>query len=162
MIVREYPKHFVMITQHDHAGLSGVLASHIQGIWFRPDCYDRDTLLAISEHDRGWIRLDERPLWDDLSASPYSFINYPLLPKLPAYKSGLDEVEHMSKYAGLLCSMHYSSFHHIQTSTERDWVQFYETELKRQQRIKKDLNDLDENTLSNHFKVLKLCDARLS
>jgi hypothetical protein len=65
MIVRETEREFVMITQHDHAHLSGVLASHFTKEFFREDSYYQELILAIYEHDRSWIRLDDTPIWND-------------------------------------------------------------------------------------------------
>ncbi len=133
MIVNEQPDSFVMITQHDHAQVSGQLAAH----W----CKDRygsewwsDTVYAIYHHDNSWIKMDAVPLWYDKKQQPYNFMDFPLVPKLVFYKLGLDEIEMENAYAALLCSMHYCSF--FQQTTRDEVKEFLVGEHERQQRIK--------------------------
>ena len=118
----------------------------------------KEVLLAIHEHDRGWIDLDSSPVWNDKSEKPYSFIDYPLALKISFYKKGLEEVENMSKYAGLLCSLHYTSF--IQDPSEPSVREFWQEEKKRQEQLKKDLQLVgkSEETLMYHLDLLKFCD----
>src|SRR5690606_13416907 len=122
-------------TQHDHAYLSGVISR-----WFPESMFGHDRIqevvLAIEQHDRGWIRLDETPIWNDRHGVPFSFMDYPLPPKLLSYRQGIDEVEEMNMYAGLLCSLHYSSFNHIKNSSLKYCVEFREYETDRQSRMK--------------------------
>lgn len=117
-------------------------------------------LLAIQEHDRGWIELDTSPVWNDKTEKPYSFIDYPTVLKISFYKKGLDEVEKMSKYAGLLCSLHYSSF--LQDASEPAVREFWDEEKQRQDQISKELglvgNEDKKETLMYHLDLLKFCD----
>ena len=159
MIVREQPEGFVLIRQHDHAKLSGQIAEHLLPEWM-PTGSDREAaVLAITQHDRGWRYLDENPLWDSESSSPFSFINYPLEPKLSSYRAGLDEAEAMDPYAGLLCSMHYASFQQIRYAEEPEAARFYKEEIHRQERIQSQLSGLDASRVERHFNLLKLCDS---
>ncbi|MBB3126040.1 hypothetical protein FHS19_000694 [Paenibacillus rhizosphaerae] len=159
MILRERQDSFVLIRQHDHAKLSGQIAEHLLPNWM-PTGSDREAaVLAITQHDRGWIYLDQNPLWDSESSSPFSFINYPLEPKLSSYRAGLDEAEAMNPYAGLLCSMHYASFHQIRYAEEPKAARFYKEELLRQERIQSQLIGLDDSRVERHFNLLKLCDS---
>ncbi|WP_028595999.1 DUF3891 family protein [Paenibacillus assamensis] len=158
MIVRESDQHFIMTTQHEHARFSGEIAAHLRSNLFENSNDIEAVVLAIQEHDRGWIRLDDTPIWNDRAAAPFSFLDYPLLPKLVLYKVGLDEVEAMNDYAALLCSLHYSSFVHIQKSERLDCIHFIAHEKERQQQIRARLGELDEHMIASHFKLLQLCD----
>lgn len=157
MIVRETKEYYVMTTQHDHAKVSGEISR-----WFLENLFIgsniKEVVLAIEQHDRGWIRLDYTPIWNDRNGLPFSFMDYPLLPKLLSYKLGLDEVESMNKYAGLLCSLHYTSFNHIKRSTLQDCLEFLQYENERQKKIKMLLGISDESLILRHFKLLQLCD----
>lgn len=157
MIVRETREYYVMTTQHDHAKVSGEISR-----WFLEKLFSgsniHEVILAIEQHDRGWIRLDYTPIWNDHKEVPFSFMDYPLLPKLLSYKSGLDEVESMNTYAGLLCSLHYTSFNHIKRSTLQDCLNFLQYEKERQEKIKMRLGVSDESIILRHFKLLQLCD----
>ncbi|WP_199616447.1 DUF3891 family protein [Paenibacillus alkalitolerans] len=156
MIVRETERAFIMITQHDHANLSGQLASMFRTTLLADDKFKDDVLLAIYEHDRGHIRLDDTPIWNDRINAPFSFMDYPLLPKLTHYKLGLDEVEAQSPYAGLLCSLHFSSF--FLDSGQADCIEFVQTETERQEKIAEALKLDDRKLIDQHFRLLQLCD----
>lgn len=157
MIVRETAHAFIMTTQHEHAHLSAQIAEQLPERLFG-NHFRNDVLLAIREHDRSWIRLDDTPIWNDRTHAPYSMIDYPLLPKLMLYRVGIDETEQMNAYAGMLCSMHFSSFHAIKTSNADDCVQFMHDERNRQAMIKQRLKLSDEELIQQHLMLLQLCD----
>ncbi|MBE1443398.1 DUF3891 family protein [Paenibacillus sp. OAS669] len=157
MIIRETDREFVMITQHDHACLSGHLAAQLcDDLFLEAGCIP-DVLLAIQEHDRGWIRLDHTPIWNDRDQVPFSFNDYPMLPKLVLYTLGIDEVEQRNEYAALLCSLHYASFQHIRSSSHPDCIAFCSREADRQERLHRKLK-LSQEVVSRHFQLLQLCD----
>jgi hypothetical protein len=158
MIVRETEHEITMISQHDHAHLSGDVASNFKN-FFTNDPYFEDVLFAVYQHDLSWIRLDETPIWNDRKSVPFSFTDYPLLSKLSHYKYGLDEIERMNKYAGLLCSLHYSSFGIFQNSSVEDCIDFARSEANRQQRIKNELNLTNLEDVFKQFRLLQLCDV---
>lgn len=159
MIIRETEEAFVMTTQDEHAHCSGEVARGFREEWFLGEQYKEECLLAIREHDRSWIRLDDTPIWNDHAGVPFTFIDYPVLPKLVMYELGLDEIEKMSSYAALLCSMHFASFFKsVQGAGHEAEVDFYQRELARQARLKTMLNDLDEAMITRHFQLLQLCD----
>lgn len=157
MIIRETEREFVMITQHDHARLAGEIASHLEKELFLNDEFLSSALLAIDQHDRGWIALDASPIWNTESRAPYSFMDYPLTPKIDKYQRGIDEVENMNEYAALLCSLHYASFMHIRDSLDEACARFYQHELERQRRITDKLS-VPQEVIQRHFMLLQLCD----
>ncbi len=117
---------------------------------------------AVFEHDRGWIDLDDTPFWNDRSGAPYSFIDFPLVPKIAFYRKGIDEVERMNRYAALLCSLHYASF--FERETHPAGVNYLREERERQRRLKRELridSQEAEDALQFHFELLQFCD-RLS
>ncbi|WP_456274671.1 DUF3891 family protein [Bacillus sp. AK031] len=156
MIIRETTDSFIMIKQHDHAYLSGVITKHFKHTFLQSDRLFEDVVLASYEHDRSWIGLDDTPIWDDHASLPYSFSDYPLLPKLAFYRIGLDEIERMNPYSCLLCSMHFCSF--FSHSKDKDCLLFLEKEKTRQNNIKKTLPGLDEALLLQHFYLLQFSD----
>lgn len=144
MIVRERPNHFVLIEQHDHARLSGWLAvcwgnteiprlaEPVQGL-----------TIAAGMHDLGWLEIDRNPGWNDEAGRPYSFRDEPLGRKLSAYRKGLDAVERLDPYAGLLCSLHYSSFFPENGDPQPLGISrpFVEAEQARQERLRETLRE---------------------
>jgi hypothetical protein len=158
MIVREHDMGLVMIEQHEHGKLAGDFAKRL-----RPDAagmddpYAADFLLAVAEHDRGWMALDRKPLWNEETGKPYTFVDYPLSPKLEAYMQGLDEIEAMSPYAALICSLHFTSF--TQQEHEVLWQHFLRKEQKRRGRLQGELGLRPDDPLVNrHLRLLQLCD----
>ncbi|WP_138493524.1 DUF3891 family protein [Paenibacillus pinistramenti] len=158
MIVREHDMGLVMIEQHEHGKLAGDFAKQLSSAVLAPDePYASDLITAIYEHDRGWIYLDKKPLWNEETGKPYTFVDYPLEPKLAAYQQGLDEVEDMSPYASLICSMHFASF--TQQAHETAWKRFLRHEENRQDRLRRELGlEAEHPALLRHFRLLQLCD----
>ncbi len=152
MIVREERDHYVLIEQHEHALASGQFARH----WARELTPLKPTLYAIANHDLGWQELDREVLWNEETGKPYSFVDYPIEPKLQGYRRGLDAVQEKSPYAALLCSMHYSSF--VQNSTGQAEVRFREEESRRQEKIREGLSRKELENVEYNFRLLQLCD----
>jgi hypothetical protein len=124
-----------MITQHDHANISGQIAQNWKGDYFKDVERKEEVLLGIREHDRGWIEPDSAPLWNSIQLKPYDFVEYPLESKVVFYKKGIDEVETISIYAGLLCSAHYASF--LQYEENPIATKFMDEETTRRLRLLK-------------------------
>ncbi|MBB6672799.1 DUF3891 family protein [Cohnella nanjingensis] len=158
MIVRENERFFVLTPQDDHARLSGEIAKRMHANLYGNSPYVQEALLAIAEHDRSWMRLDDTPVWNDRDRRPFSFMDYPHLPKLTFYRLGVDEVEAMSAYAGLLCSLHFSSFQPPGGAQDPAWSEFVDHERARQRRIRAVLNEPEEASVMRHLGILQLCD----
>lgn len=159
MIISEKPDAWVMVKQHDHAHLSGLAVDHWDLSQFKGADRQQDVSYAIYQHDRSWIGLDETPIWNDKNHVPYSFIDFPLIPKLRFYTWGLDETEKENPYAALLCSMHYASF--FEGATHPDSHAFLHSERKRQERLKQFCyikTSEQEDALHYHFRLLQFCD----
>lgn len=148
-----------MIAQDDHARLSGEVSRHFADHYFVDDTYIPALLTAIDEHDRGWIPLDESPFWNDRSAAPFTFMDYPLSVKLKYYQSGLDEVQAMNDYAAYLCSKHYCSFMTGSMGQRGDVQAFLAVERERQRQIQiRGELPRERDTIQRHFGLLQLCD----
>jgi hypothetical protein len=160
MIIYERNDCFTMVKQHDHALVSGELAQHWKDDYFFGLEKKNEVVLAVREHDRGWIHLDSTPLWNEKNQRPYSFEDYPYDPKITSYKNGIDEVEKMNKYAGLLCSLHFSSFVH--ENNDPICSRFMKNEKIRQQRLLTEIGieeaSEQEKIMFYHLKILKFCD----
>lgn len=160
MILFERENSYVMFTQDDHAQVSKQIAEHCKDDFYYDSNHFEEVILAIQEHDRGWIDPDKSPLWDDKSENPFSFIDYPTDLKISFYEKGLGEVEEMSKYACLLCSLHYSSF--VQDADEPAVQDFWDLEQQRQNRLYNELgivgNEEKKEVLMYHLDLLKFSD----
>ena len=160
MIIHESEHSFMMITQHDHAKISGDIAQNWKEEYFKGLERKEDVVLGIYEHDRGWIEPDLSPLWNQNEQKPYSFMDYPLEAKVAFYKKGIDEVEKMSNYASLLCSAHYASF--LQYEEDPNGIKFVEEETTRRLHLLKQCGILgkiaEERLFHHHLSILKWCD----
>ena len=72
MIVRARSSSFCCLTQHYHAQVAGRLAEQWPLPHFAAPARRDEVLLAIREHDRGWIPLNEAPGWNEQQQAPYS------------------------------------------------------------------------------------------
>lgn len=159
MIVRETPTSFICLTQHDHAQIAGGLAEHWQPAYFEGAERRPEVLLAVREHDRAWIPLDAAPIWNEHTQAPHSFLDYPTVPKVQHYQQGIEEVALLAPYAGLLCSLHYTSFPDLAKSPAGQ--QFLHTETARQQHLRQQLQlttPAQAATLDFHKRMLRFAD----
>ncbi|GAA0467464.1 DUF3891 family protein [Alkalibacillus silvisoli] len=158
MIVTSFYDHFKMMAQHDHALVSGELASQWSSSIFEGTVYRNEVEYAVSQHDCAWIPLDREPLWNKEKGQPHSFIDFPLQPKVEHYEQGINQVEDHSEYAALLCSLHYTSFFD-RNSLDPTISNFISREMSRQNQIKKILKaQVPEKYIDFHFHLLQFCD----
>jgi hypothetical protein len=105
MIRRDQGNEFVLITQQDHALLSGELARHVgNGLFARPAPFDR-VIQGISLHDCGWPTHDNHPTLNANGQPRHVFESTPDI-SLPIFTTSVDRVIAKDKYAGLLVSLH--------------------------------------------------------
>lgn len=105
-------------------------------------------------HWPGW-----NSFWNDRVKALYSFIDFPLIPRLSFYKKGIDEVENQSSYAGLLCSLYYHSF--FVGAKGPAAIEFSRQEKSRQNRLMEQLNLFEahkKDLLKNHFLIIQFFD----
>lgn len=159
LVIYEREHDWVMVPQHHHGLLSGDIAQHWNSAFINGTDHWSDVIFAITQHDRAWIDLDETPFWNDRYKCPYSFIDFPLMPKLNFYKKGIDEVENQSPYAGLLCSLHYHSF--LIGAKDPAAIEFLRSEKARQHHLMEQLNLYEtdkQDLLKIHFLMVQFCD----
>ena len=168
MIVREEADRLLLIRQVDHSMLSGWLAaSWGAGPWERPQPYS-SCVIAARLHDLIWVPWDEAlPRRPD--GRPYNFREVPRQVIVPYQQRGIDAVEALDPYAGLLVSLHFSGFYRSQWGWESGQVdaadreavdQHLEHEEKRQQRIRQalDRDPAGERRLECNYKWLQMWD----
>ncbi|PTL39681.1 DUF3891 family protein [Alkalicoccus saliphilus] len=159
MIIRDDSTHFIMITQEDHAVVSGDMAAAWNTQFLASLKRVEDMVISVYSHDKAWKEIDAAPFYNDTVKRPFSFIDYPVRPKLIHYKHGIDLVESTNLYAGLLNSLHYCSLVDAQDPSSKS---FFENEKLRQKRIKDKLGITGiEHTadIEDHFQLLQLCDS---
>ncbi|HEY7243889.1 MAG TPA: DUF3891 family protein [Xanthobacteraceae bacterium] len=110
MIVRyETDGSIVMITQNDHAQLSGLFAAHWGNDTFeRPHPYG-SLVRAAMFHDRGWIRYETGPQLDPETGKTPNYRDVPNdRAQLEAFEWAGDWLSAIDPYAGLMITKHRS------------------------------------------------------
>ena len=155
-----------LFRQHDHALAAGALAAAWRGLDRDPEALPFEVVLATSLHDLAWRGLDSTPVVDPAEGRPLAFHEHPFLDRLAAYRSGLDEVEAIHPYAGLLGSLHYAYFvdgeREGRAGAEREEaVAFLEAEEERRRRLTERLGlGLEEQAgARRHVRWLRMFDA---
>lgn len=156
MIVQEFPDHFIMIAQHDHAAISGTMANKWKQRLFRGHDKRLSVEHAITNHDLGWKPMDEAPFWNDKTKAPYTFIEFPTAPKTVLYKYGIEEVARKDPYAALLCSRHYTRF--LQNNSASAAQKFMREEKTRREDLVQTVADFDTENFNFHYGVLQMLD----
>lgn len=107
MVIRETASgEVVVVRQNDHARLSGRLAE-LWGRppWRAPEPRDR-VALGGSLHDLAWVGWDQAAILAGSRPAPFYAVARTVT--APMYRRGVDAVERIDPYAGLLASLHYS------------------------------------------------------
>lgn len=157
MIIRENENHFILIEQTHHATLSGLLAKGWKEELFPGESFKKSVEYAAAHHDVGWAHFDKAPFLNDKTQAPYSFDNFPDVPKTVLYKHGIDAVMGNDLYAALLCSVHYTNF--FKDTEENEIIQFVQKEQERQARLRSQIDSFDEEIFAFHYGLLQLVDG---
>ncbi|MGV3502290.1 MAG: DUF3891 family protein [Adhaeribacter sp.] len=160
MIVRETPDSFVLITQHDHARLAGIMAAHWHPDYFPGPAQRQAVELAVHSHDLAWIVPDRQEAWDAARQRYYSFVDFPLPAKLAHYVRGIDQAVALDAYAGLLCSLHYATFPDMGATEAGKTFQLGEQARQEQLRQALQLHSPGQwQQLQEQVQLLKCCDS---
>ncbi|MGB7157596.1 MAG: DUF3891 family protein [Tepidisphaeraceae bacterium] len=115
MIRREEGADVLLITQHDHALVSGVLAEHFGNDRFaRPEPLE-STIRGVSHHDCGWPLHDDAPTLN-ANGMPSDVFETTRPVALRVWTASADRAAAEDPYAGLLTSLHVLSLSVFATS----------------------------------------------
>jgi len=188
MLRRDAGQDWLLITQHDHAVLSGRLGAHIgNAVFARPEPRDA-VLAAFSLHDAGWPLHDDRPTLNP-QGIPCHVFEATIDSAMAVWPASADRAaESAGPYAALLVSLHVLGLstmiaQHLQTAKltvpERNQLQFrlnkfQHHEIERQENLRRKLGlstDLplhlglaapgsgpDEDNLRVNFRLLQAVD----
>ena len=144
MIRRRSGDRFLLITQHDHAQLSGRIVRHYGNEEFeRPVPYEL-TMAAVAMHDNGWPLHDDRPTLNKNNL-PLDVFENPLPMSLRAWTASCERLEGQSAYTQLLVSIHVlglSGYAATRPHTREEMFelqQFQQREVERQEELRKRL-----------------------
>src|SRR2546421_10285790 len=105
MIRRRVGDEFWLITQHDHALVSGKLAEHFGNDQFQLPAPRESVILGTSLHDCGWPVHDEAPTLNTLGEPRDVFETTPQI-GLTTWPESSRRATERDSYAGLLVSLH--------------------------------------------------------
>ena len=104
MIVRHIDERILLITQPDHAHLSGRIMSQAAGLKKHPR---RDTiLLAVAEHDAGWAVEDANPHVDPELGTVLDFVHAPWDVRQAVWPRGVAALAERDAWAAALVAQH--------------------------------------------------------
>ncbi len=145
MIRRRVDDHFCLITQHEHALLSGRLASHYGNSRFNRPNPLAEVVEAVSMHDCGWQDYDRRPTLNP-HGQPYDVFETPLGIALRAWSIAGQMLAEAPTYTRLMVSLHVmglSGFAAQNTRTRRaefEINRFQHAEAERQETLRRQLD----------------------
>lgn len=110
MIRREINGGWILITQHDHAELSGQIMTHWGNSEFsKPDPYD-EVLYAVREHDSGWKEWDSLPKINPETGYPANFTEMSFQDQGDIWRRCYNPYSKDKPYASCLVALHFSKF----------------------------------------------------
>ncbi|MCA9562791.1 MAG: DUF3891 family protein [Myxococcales bacterium] len=147
MLVQKRPDSLWLITQIDHALLSGELCHNWWGLDKEAQPMHFGLQLAATLHDLPWLDADQAPTWNPDTKRPYSFLDYPMAERQRIYEEGLQRLEKIDPYVALLVSHHYINKSPSEAESDR------RIRLRRQLGIEE-----GDKTLARHIDYLRLFD----
>lgn len=120
MIVTQRDGVLRLVTQHDHAHLSGELVS----LWATDGLPEhprrRELLFAAREHDNGWRETDSAPFHDPATGRPHDFTTLGGEERRRIWRRGTTRYAEREPYAALLVIRHALALHHDRRG-EAEW-----------------------------------------
>lgn len=131
IVVPEGPA-LLLVTQPDHAWLSGEILSLWRADGLPGHPRRGELLFAAREHDNGWREADSAPRCDPERKGPYDFISIPREDRIAIWERGTARCSGEHPYAALLVTRHARVLHQDRRGQE-EWEPFlaYLEELER-------------------------------
>jgi hypothetical protein len=106
VIRRPYHGGWILISQRDHAALSGALMARWGNEAFTGPTPPAEVLLGISVHDDGWDAWDRSPGIHGETGYPLQFTELTSEAYIPIWRRGVEHHREASPYAALLIALH--------------------------------------------------------
>lgn len=139
MIRRENNGGWILITQHDHALLSGQIMAHWgNGQFVKPKPCD-EVLFAISVHDSGWQDWDAEPKVNSENGYPANFTEMSPYDQTVIWSKCYRTYSKEHSYAAALIALHFSKFNRSNLNKDPDNKQLELLQLDIKDVISKEL-----------------------
>lgn len=106
VIRRPHHDGWILISQRDHAALSGALMARWGNEFFAPPTPYAQVVLGIAEHDTGWDAWDAAPEIHAETGYPLQFTELTSEAYIPIWRRGVEYHREASPYAALLIALH--------------------------------------------------------
>lgn len=106
MIRRPHDSGWVVVSQTDHARLSGALIARWGNETFAAPVPRAEVLFAISEHDNGWLEWEEAPEIHPETGYPLQFNELPFEAFRAIWHRGTERYRKSHPYASLILVLH--------------------------------------------------------
>lgn len=110
MIVRQTKDGVRLIAQHDHARVAGSLVRHWSGVesMLPPSPEIKESVwFAVDNHDVGWCKADESPLYDPVTRLPFSFFGITSDEATEIWSESIAICANFHVFSGYLVSVHF-------------------------------------------------------
>ena len=144
VIVRHDGDDLLLVTQPDHAALSGRIMAAWKGDGLPAHPIRETVLLATREHDNGWLEVDDRPDLDAARGRPHHFMTAPEATKQGIWPRGVHRLEPIDPAAAALVAQHALALQELHPMP--GWERFLSYMTAERDRILRDGaydNDLD-------------------
>jgi hypothetical protein len=132
VIVRQTGDALQLITQPDHAALSGEIMQHSVALTEHPR--RSSILLAVAEHDNGWAEPDAAPLIDSATGIPFDFVSAPINIRQGVWPRGIARLVYDPWAAALVAQHAIVIFHRYRSDPA--WTRFFiEMETTRREMV---------------------------
>lgn len=154
MIVRPAGDALLLITQPDHARLAGTIMRHCVALVSHPR--RESILLAVAEHDNGWMEEDAAPRIDLTSGFPADFMSAATAVRQGVWPRGVARLRHDPWAAALVA-------HHAITVFERyrgdnEWAWFF-SEMETTRTMMKNASGSPFDELAADYRFVGLGDV---
>jgi len=112
VIVVDLGSELRLVTQPDHAHLSGELLSLWRADGLPAHPRRAEILFAGREHDNGWREADAAPRWDAAAGRPRDFLSMSPADRIEIWERGTARFAGGHPYAALLIVHHAQALHH--------------------------------------------------
>jgi hypothetical protein len=106
MIVRSDGADLLLMTQGDHAALSGQILSAVRRAGWLSRPTREAVLFATHHHDDGWREEDEAPSLDPATGVPFDFMTLPVVRRQAVWPRAIARLGATSSYAAALLAQH--------------------------------------------------------
>lgn len=110
MIRRDDADGWILITQYDHAVLSGRIMERWGNETFSSPEPSEETLFAVREHDCGWTQWDSSPKINPENGYPANFMEMETSDQTDIWKRSFESHADAHPYASALTALHFARF----------------------------------------------------